>query len=533
MVRRLSALVAIAASVVTLQLGVEPTVAGYGSVPALKLPWADGGSNAENVSGFSYYYTGGCVINGTYYPNDRTRPLDYYALDFGLNYAEVDASAYGQVAATGYDSVGGYYIFIEHPTISVNLTETYYGHLSSISVSVNQYVSKGQAIGVSGNSGSGSSGPHMFWRFSTGASGPFDYANGLGLVPEPMSGLAPPGNINWQNYGCAGDSTTRFTATSPNQQVLVAPNPSVSEDLLVRGTTADGWFTPTDSHGNPLAWQSAGGVVKDQISGVWDNSGQRLDLFAIGPGDQVNHRAWVSGSWQGDWSSLSTTCTAGQSETEAVNATRRPDGSIDLFFRGGGSGCGGTCTDASHCAAIHVHTDAFGGNPFWENIGGAIEGAPAGRWDSTPTSLDVFAIGTDNNVWQKPYFPGRGWGVWQALNVEQASGQAEDETVSVVRRSDNSMDLFIRGPSGDAWTAHTDSGGVVQGSAWKWLGGAIRGAPDAVWTGTSRIDVFAIGVDDHIWRRTWTSPNSDYGPWTCVGAGGDYPQFPCSTGVSG
>ena len=77
-------------------------------------------------------------------------------IDIGARYENVYASASGY-AYKAYDSGGyGNYIMIFHGSGYVTL----YGHLNSYNISDGQYVSQGQVIAQSGNTG-GSTGPHL------------------------------------------------------------------------------------------------------------------------------------------------------------------------------------------------------------------------------------------------------------------------------------------------------------------------------------------------------------------------------------
>lgn len=69
--------------------------------------------------------------------------------------------------AGGYNGGYGSYIIIQHP----NGTQTLYGHLSRVSVSRGEKVSRGQTIGATGNSGR-STGPHLHFEIH-GATNPF------------------------------------------------------------------------------------------------------------------------------------------------------------------------------------------------------------------------------------------------------------------------------------------------------------------------------------------------------------------------
>ena len=110
-------------------------------------------------------------------------------IDIGASYESVYASASGY-CYNAYDRYGyGTYIMIFHGSGYVTL----YGHLNYSSVSNGQYVSQGQVIAQSGNSG-GSSGPHLHFEirqansvtefFSKGPLNPLDYLPG-GYTMEP------------------------------------------------------------------------------------------------------------------------------------------------------------------------------------------------------------------------------------------------------------------------------------------------------------------------------------------------------------
>jgi len=104
-------------------------------------------------------------------------------IDIGASYENVYASASGY-AYKAYDSGGyGNYIMIFHGSGYVTL----YGHLNSYKISDGQYVSQGQVIAQSGNTG-GSTGPHLHFEirkassiysyFSSSALDPLDYLPG-------------------------------------------------------------------------------------------------------------------------------------------------------------------------------------------------------------------------------------------------------------------------------------------------------------------------------------------------------------------
>ena len=104
-------------------------------------------------------------------------------IDIGASYENVYASATGY-AYNAYDRYGyGTYIMVFHGSGYVTL----YGHLSASRVSNGQYVTQGQVIAQSGNTGS-STAPHLHFEirqassttefFSKSPLNPLDYLPG-------------------------------------------------------------------------------------------------------------------------------------------------------------------------------------------------------------------------------------------------------------------------------------------------------------------------------------------------------------------
>lgn len=95
----------------------------------------------------------------------------YNAVDLAAPmYTPIRASADGMVLiarSSGYNGGYGSYVVISH----ANGTQTLYGHMSKVSVSQGDYVSKGATIGLLGNSGK-STGPHVHFEIR-GATNPF------------------------------------------------------------------------------------------------------------------------------------------------------------------------------------------------------------------------------------------------------------------------------------------------------------------------------------------------------------------------
>ncbi len=131
--------------------------------PARSATGKAGGSAVASGGALSNPLPGGVKTQGIHGYNG----VDLSGVPVG---SSVVAAAAGDViVAKGSGWNGGYgaYIVIKHP----NGTQTLYAHLSSVSVSVGQYVGKGAVIGGMGNSGR-STGPHLHFEVR-GSRNPF------------------------------------------------------------------------------------------------------------------------------------------------------------------------------------------------------------------------------------------------------------------------------------------------------------------------------------------------------------------------
>jgi len=86
------------------------------------------------------------------------------------------AAAAGTVASAGYNSANGNYVILQHSSPAVY---SFYAHLSNISVKTGSKVTKGQQIGIMGNTGA-STGAHLHFAFVSSLSangGYYGYAD--------------------------------------------------------------------------------------------------------------------------------------------------------------------------------------------------------------------------------------------------------------------------------------------------------------------------------------------------------------------
>jgi len=89
-------------------------------------------------------------------PMNKSKNRFHAGLDLRARYEEVYSMLPGTVSAATYSKNGGNYITIDHGVCSCS-----YLHLSKIKVRVGQHVRAGEVIGISGNTGKRTTGPHL------------------------------------------------------------------------------------------------------------------------------------------------------------------------------------------------------------------------------------------------------------------------------------------------------------------------------------------------------------------------------------
>lgn len=89
-------------------------------------------------------------------PMNRKKSRMHNGLDLKARFENVYSMFPGTVIAASYSSSGGYYVTVDYGVCTCSFL-----HLSKIEVSKGQRVSAGQKIGVSGNTGKRTTGPHL------------------------------------------------------------------------------------------------------------------------------------------------------------------------------------------------------------------------------------------------------------------------------------------------------------------------------------------------------------------------------------
>lgn len=128
----------------------------------------------------------------------------------------------------------------------------------------------------------------------------------------------------------------------------------------------------------------------------------------------------------------------------------------------------------------------------WISRGGRLASPPAALpavAGKCPSSLDVFALGTDHAVWEFT-------GTWHRVGGKSAVAPA------AVRLPSGETDLFARGTDNALWM-NVRAQGAKAWRGWRRIGGVLTSAPTAtIWPssflGTVR-SVLALGRDGNLW----------------------------------
>jgi CHAP domain len=205
-----------------------------------------------------------------------------------------------------------------------------------------------------------------------------------GSTIQPRSGF---GTILGYVHAPANHFTNATPAPS-SKQVSVARRSDGTQDLFVRGNDGAAWFLGLDASGNVIhPWQSLGGSVLGAPSASWSTDGQHLDAYAVGADNQIYHDRYdVPNSGFNGWTLVSG---GGHAASSTVEVARRSDNTQDLLVKGNDN------------AAWDMRLDSAGNFlRGWISLGGTVMGAPSGSWTSSGSHLDVYAVGSDSQIYR-------------------------------------------------------------------------------------------------------------------------------------
>lgn len=238
-------------------------------------------------------------------------------------------------------------------------------------------------------------------------------------------------------------------------------------------------------------WKSLGG----QLLGSPDACSwgpDRLDVFARGTDQNLIQISRIGGRWT-NWVDL-----GGNLLTDPSCVSWGPN-RIDVFATG---------------ASFTLIHKAWDGRRWteWESWDGEVrEAVDAASWG--PNRIDVFARGTDDALWQFAW-DGERWTGWNRLGGRIISSPG------AVSWGPNRIDVFARGHDGvlrqiawdgEQWTQWFDHGAPPD----VWSGPAGGRGPDVTSLGENRLEVYFLGPDRDLRRKTWNGTR--WSAWQSLG----------------
>ena len=217
----------------------------------------------------------------------------------------------------------------------------------------------------------------------------------------------------------------------------------------------------------PLVLNSAPDVVS------WGQG--RMDVVVRGSNNNVYHRTYVNGAWQG-WADLGAQCNGSPSICSMW------PGRLDVFMRGFDNNL------------WHNAGNGAGTWYGWENLGDTLTASPdcVSRGDG---KIDVVFRGSNDDIWHRWM---SGW-AWVGYNNQGLDANG-DPTICAM--PDGRLDIFTRGYDNNLW--HNAGPGNNTWWGWENLGDFLSSNPDAVSRGLGKTDVVFRGSSDDVWHR-WMS----------------------------
>jgi hypothetical protein len=217
-----------------------------------------------------------------------------------------------------------------------------------------------------------------------------------------------------------------------------------------------------------------------------------IDCFVIGSDNRIWMIQWNDDTEWGGWTSVPQP--AAQIDAAGGLSVTVRGAQVDIFVSAFGGGIGDL---------YRLTWTGFAWTP-WENLGhpataGIFEVACAAR---SATSLDCFARGSDNHLWQRAW-NGASWGAWTDLGAfpsASAFGGLAAATWSttnlVVYAIGGDNHAYRRYYSGGAWSSWLDDGQPA-GIGLRQVGCAALDV--------STIECAFTDIDGGAWYRRWTS----------------------------
>jgi parallel beta-helix repeat protein len=292
---------------------------------------------------------------------------------------------------------------------------------------------------------------------------------------------------SWSGWG----SLSGATAAPP----VLCSSALGSFDLIVRGSDNASIWHRSYSNGVWSAWNSPGGVTRDQPACAFQGGLLRVVVRGTDNGLWYNYRNDTSGVW-GTWQSL------GGFATGPPVLVASPAGwRLDLIVQGNGN-------TIWHKSFLNGAWSAS-----WDSPTGSTPSFPAAASDGR--TLHLVVRGTDNGAWYNSLnFTSGLWSGWSSL------GGATPTAPSLVVGASRAVHLAVVGLDGGIYHK-MKTGAGVWALSWDSAGGSTNNSVALGASGT-RLAIVVRGIDGGIWYNSLAG--SSWRGWT--GIGGTTPSTP-------
>lgn len=309
-----------------------------------------------------------------------------------------------------------------------------------------------------------------------------------------LSSTSPCKNITnpwWENQDSVGQLQASPVIASMQAGRLDVFAQGSSGGLFHKWYSSGAWRGPETLAGPTGGLTSAPSAVAwcegSTTNGCPDN---RLDIFARGSSNELEHKIWANSAWSPWWN-------MGYTLTSAPAVSSRGVGKVDVFWRTTGD------------VLRHLWWDGTQWNGP-ESLSGSSEmasGPAAVSWG--PNRIDVIWRAYDNSIHTKSW----NGTTWSAITeVGPASNFTTDARPAISSWGTNRLDAFARGSDGAMWHAWNGGSGWT---GWGRIGGNLAPGtgPGAVSDSANNIDLVSLGTDNGLWHMWWDG--SAWGPFPC------------------
>ena len=258
-----------------------------------------------------------------------------------------------------------------------------------------------------------------------------------------------------------------------------------------------GWTQPLSGNNNVTFAEAPAAVYAGP---------NELDVYNRQTGlDMVSSIAYTNNTW-GSWKSISGPVVSGTNFSSISPAVIWDRNSQSYVFTLGGD----------HAIWMNSLDSIKGMWSGWQSLGGSCVGMPAAAsWG--PDRLDVCAQGTDAHIHHGSLDSTASSPAWAWEDLGTPNNAAVQFDPAMVSKGVGHLEIFVVGSDGAMYHNWQDVfAGHSSWSGWQSLGGVCLSGPGAASWGLYRLDACMIGTDNAIWH-TWWDGGTTWHPWESLG----------------